>query len=97
MFSILPTNGTRRTSQPNLTIAWLMKPGLAYMLVLCPLWYIPHICLQNILTILDSGGAKRAAVAFAVLMIIARVGNLLIVLQQFNLQVPRARGRKMSL
>jgi hypothetical protein len=55
------------------------------MITLCPLWYIPHICLQNILTILDSSGTSRAAVAFAVLFIIARVGNLLILLQQANL------------
>jgi len=55
------------------------------MIALCPLWYIPHICLQNILAILDGDGSNRAAVAFAVLFVLARVGNLLIVLQQNNL------------
>lgn len=59
--------------------------GLGYMVLLCPMWYIPHICLQQILYVLDSPGDKRAAVAFAVLLVLARVGNLVILLQQLNM------------
>lgn len=59
--------------------------GLGYMVLLCPMWYIPHICLQQILYVLDSPGDKRAAVAFAVLLVLARVGGLVILLQQLNM------------
>lgn len=56
------------------------------MFALCPLWYLPHICLQQILNILDDHTAVRwSAVAFAALMILAKVGNTIISMQQYNM------------
>lgn len=56
------------------------------MFALCPLWYVPHICLQQILSILDDHTAVRwSAVAFAALMVFAKIGNMIITMQQYNM------------
>lgn len=55
------------------------------MILLCPLWYLPHICLQQILYVLDNVSGNQAAIAFAVLLVLARVVNCVILLQQLNL------------
>ncbi|OCF35103.1 ABC transporter ABCC.6 [Kwoniella heveanensis BCC8398] len=55
---------------------------------LCPLWYIPHICLQQILTILDDKMAPRSsAIAFAVALILSTLANKLLLMQQYRFKV----------
>lgn len=56
------------------------------MLAMCPLWYIPHICLQQMLFILDdTGGNHRSAIAFAALYILSRLVVAVILFEQLNL------------
>ncbi|OXB36983.1 ABC transporter ABCC.6 [Cryptococcus neoformans] len=79
---------------PTLSLLWTVwwpqrravVKALIFMFALCPLWYLPHICLQQILNILDDHTAVRwSAVAFAALMILAKVGNTIISMQQYNI------------
>jgi len=44
------------------------------MIVISPLWYIPHICLQQLLWILDNNVSHSNAIAFAILLAISRTG-----------------------
>nr|XP_019043278.1 ABC transporter ABCC.6 [Kwoniella bestiolae CBS 10118]OCF22208.1 ABC transporter ABCC.6 [Kwoniella bestiolae CBS 10118] len=62
--------------------------AFTYSILLCPLWYIPHVCLQQILAILDdSTSSRKAAIAFASLMVITTFGSKLIIMRQYNLKV----------
>nr|XP_019009148.1 ABC transporter ABCC.6 [Kwoniella pini CBS 10737]OCF47929.1 ABC transporter ABCC.6 [Kwoniella pini CBS 10737] len=56
-------------------------------MVCCPLWYIPHVCLQHILSILDDPNSSRhGAIAFASLMVIIPFGGKVLNMQQQSLQ-----------
>ncbi|KGB78045.2 ABC transporter ABCC.6 [Cryptococcus deuterogattii R265] len=79
---------------PTLSLLWAVwwpqrravGKALIFMFALCPLWYLPHICLQQILSILDDHTAVRwSAVAFAALMVFAKIGNMIITMQQYNI------------
>ncbi|KAE8542368.1 hypothetical protein D1P53_001144 [Cryptococcus gattii VGV] len=79
---------------PTLSLLWTVwwpqrravGKALIFMFALCPLWYLPHICLQQILSILDDHTAVRwSAVAFAALMVFAKIGNMIITMQQYNI------------
>ncbi|WWC95346.1 hypothetical protein V866_002208 [Kwoniella sp. B9012] len=61
--------------------------AFGYSIAACPLWYIPHVCLQQILSILDDPTSSRnAAIAFASLMVITTFGGKVIAMRQYNLQ-----------
>ena len=57
------------------------------MLVLCPLWYLPHFCHQRILYILDHHVNHRSGIAFAALLVMSRVVIMAMLLRQFNMWV----------
>ncbi|WVQ96554.1 hypothetical protein IAU59_003659 [Kwoniella sp. CBS 9459] len=93
--------GTRKTEEPKwkkhrtwsilFALWWPQRRSVAKAFVmaigLCPLWYIPHICLQQILTILDDKMANRqSAIAFAVVLIISSLATKLLLIQQYRLQ-----------
>ncbi|WRT69478.1 uncharacterized protein IL334_006464 [Kwoniella shivajii] len=60
---------------------------LLLSIALCPLWYIPHLCLQQILAILDDPKSSRqSAIAFAALGIVTSFAAKLAIMQQYNLQ-----------
>ncbi|WVN87012.1 uncharacterized protein L203_102188 [Cryptococcus depauperatus CBS 7841] len=62
---------------------WAVLKFIIFQTLLCPLWYLPHICLQQILSILDDPTAMRwSAVAFAGLMLLSKAGNVIIIIQQ---------------
>jgi hypothetical protein len=56
-------------------------------IMLKPMFYIPHICLQNILWSLDNAASKQSALAWSVLLVFGRVCNLVIMLVKFNMYV----------
>ncbi|WWC65637.1 uncharacterized protein I303_108257 [Kwoniella dejecticola CBS 10117] len=63
-------------------------------LICCPLWYIPHVCLQHILSILDDPGSPRkGAAAFASLMVLATFGSKILNMQQYTFQQAYAGPR----
>nr|KIR85754.1 ABC transporter ABCC.6 [Cryptococcus tetragattii IND107] len=81
---------------PTLSLLWTVwwpqrravGKAFIFMFALCPLWYLPHICLQQILSILDDHTAVRwGAVAFAALMVFAKIGNMIITIQQYNMKL----------
>ncbi|KIR56525.1 ABC transporter ABCC.6 [Cryptococcus gattii Ru294] len=88
--------GIRWKRHPTLSLLWTVwwpqrravGKALIFMFALCPLWYVPHICLQQILSILDDHTAVRwSAVAFAALMVFAKIGNMIITMQQYNMKL----------
>ncbi|ADV22353.1 ABC transporter ABCC.6, putative [Cryptococcus gattii WM276] len=88
--------GIRWKRHPTLSLLWTVwwpqrravGKALIFMFALCPLWYLPHICLQQILSILDDHTAVRwSAVAFAALMVFAKIGNMIITMQQYNMKL----------
>ncbi|WVQ75089.1 hypothetical protein IAR50_004698 [Cryptococcus sp. DSM 104548] len=93
------SDGVKWKVHPTLSLLWTVWfpqrravfNALCLMIALCPLWYLPHICLQQILSILDDPNAVRwSAVAFAALMVLGKIGNSLILVQQFNMQASGA-------
>jgi len=55
------------------------------MIASIPLYYLPHFALQNILFILEEGLNRRSAVAFAGLCMLARVAQVAVLMQKYNL------------
>lgn len=53
------------------------------------MWYVPHICLQNVLRSLDNASSKQSAYAWAALLVFSRVANLLVHITKMNMCVPR--------
>jgi hypothetical protein len=49
------------------------------------MWYIPHICLQNVLWSLDNASSRQSAYAWAALLVFSRVANLLIHVTKMNM------------
>ncbi|TYJ54700.1 hypothetical protein B9479_004639 [Cryptococcus floricola] len=81
-------------NHPTLSLLWTVwypqrravVKALCLMIALCPLWYLPHICLQQILSVLDDPNAVRwSAVAFAALMVVGKLGTALVLAQQFDI------------
>jgi hypothetical protein len=62
-----------------------MTIELFLQLMLKPMWYIPHICLQNILWSLDNAASKQTALSWSVLLVFGRMGNLVIDLMSYNM------------
>ncbi|KAK4686657.1 hypothetical protein P7C73_g3466, partial [Tremellales sp. Uapishka_1] len=59
---------------------------LVYSVALVPMWYLPHYCLQRILWVIDNAPQDHdTAIAFAILMVLARTGTLVALCQQLNL------------
>jgi hypothetical protein len=58
---------------------------MTYETVLFPLLYGPHICLKQIIYILDNGYDHQQAFAYAAVMVISRLGSLIILIKLWNL------------
>ena len=54
------------------------------MVCLCPLFYLPHVCLQQILYVLDHDMDRHSAIAFAALLVLSHVAITVFRLQQMN-------------
>ena len=61
---------------------------MLYAFLIVPLWYLPHWCLQQMLSILDEGLPRSYAFAFGVVLVLSRVGSMALQLQQFNMYAP---------
>lgn len=55
-----------------------------YMMVLCPMWYLPHFCYSKVLYVLDNVQSNQAAVSWAILMVLSKMANVIVVIQQAN-------------
>ncbi|WWC93054.1 uncharacterized protein L201_008018 [Kwoniella dendrophila CBS 6074] len=65
-----------------------------YTIVVTPLWYIPHACLQQILAVLDDPlSSRQKAVAFASLMVIVTFASKIVTIKQYFLQYAYAGPR----
>jgi hypothetical protein len=58
---------------------------MVIMIATIPLYYLPHFALQNILFILEEGPNRQSAIAFAGLHILARVAQVAVLMQKYNL------------
>jgi len=63
----------------------LLIAVLVNMLILCPLWYLPHYCLSQVLYVLDNVDSNRAAISWAIIMVLSRIANMILLIQQANL------------
>ena len=54
------------------------------MMVLCPMWYLPHFCYSKVLYVLDNIQSNQAAVSWAILMVLSKMANVIVVIQQAN-------------
>jgi hypothetical protein len=47
--------------------------GALLMFTVVPLWYIPHVCLQQILWNIDNGKGQAPVLAYSLLFVFGRV------------------------
>jgi hypothetical protein len=45
--------------------------GISFMLV--PLWYIPHVALQQVLSSIELGLDRRTGIAWAIMLVLGKV------------------------
>lgn len=56
--------------------------GVGIGIWLVPCWYIPHYALQQVLTSIELGYDRRTAMAWAVMLVLGKLANMLILLMR---------------
>jgi hypothetical protein len=52
---------------------------------IAPLWYIPHVSLQRVLSAIEIGLGRRSAAAWAVMLVLGKLAPALAMIRQFTM------------